>query len=110
MNGVTDFSGSPHRNKKAYDITLQMDAGTNNYRSRIGFNIYPIDIGQYTIIFEFFPPEMNNIQSALRQQQLTLIGKSVKNSTIIVNYWFNSAILAKRRLIRFFSLCMVQQQ
>ena len=63
VNGfVNNFHESPHRNKKAYDITLQKDAGTNNYRSRLGFNLYPLPIGTYTIIFEFFPPEMTNIQ------------------------------------------------
>ena len=62
MNGIVDFNQSPHRNKKAYDIVLTKDAGSNEYRSRIGFNIYPLDIGTYTIVFEFYPPEMTNIQ------------------------------------------------
>ena len=62
VNAFTDFNESPHRNKKAFEITLQKEAGSNNYRSRMGFNLYPQDIGTYTIIFEFFPPEMTNIQ------------------------------------------------
>ena len=62
VNSFTDFNSSPHRNKKAYSITLQKDAGTNNYRSRMGFNLFPSPLGTYTIIFEFFPPEMTNIQ------------------------------------------------
>ena len=57
--GVVDFIS---RNKKSYEITLQKDAGTNNFRSRIGFNLYPQDIGQFTLIFEFYPPEMTNVQ------------------------------------------------
>ena len=86
VNGVTDFSGSPHRNKKVYDITLHKDAGTNNYRSRIGFNIYPIDIGQYTIIFEFFPPEMNNIQIS-SQATTAYINRQVSNySKLLVQF------------------------
>ena len=28
VNGVNDFSGSPHKNKKAYDLILQKDAAT----------------------------------------------------------------------------------
>ena len=62
VNNFTDYNSSPHRNKKAYSITLQKDAGTNNYRSRMGFNLFPLPLGTYTIIFEFFPPEMTNIQ------------------------------------------------
>ena len=62
VNGIVDLNESPHQNKKAYDLTLTKDSGSNNYRSRIGFNLYPIAIGTYTIVFEFFPPEMTNIQ------------------------------------------------
>ena len=62
VNGIVDFNGSPHQNKKAYSIDLTKDAGTNNYRSRIGFNLYSLAIGTYTIVFEFYPPEMTNIQ------------------------------------------------
>ena len=62
VNGIVDFNESPHQNKKAYSIVLTKDAGTNNYRSRIGFNLYSLAIGTYTIVFEFYPPEMTNIQ------------------------------------------------
>ena len=62
VKGIVDFNGSPHQNKKAYSMVLTKDAGTNDYRSRIGFNIYSLAIGTYTIVFEFFPPEMTNIQ------------------------------------------------
>ena len=60
--GIAAFNKSPHQNKKAYDITLIKDSGSNDYRSRIGFNIYTLAIGTYTIVFEFYPPEMTNIQ------------------------------------------------
>ena len=62
VNGIVDFNESPHQNKKAYSIDLTKDVGTNNYRSRIGFNLYSLAIGTYTIMFEFYPPEMTNIQ------------------------------------------------
>ena len=62
VNGFTDFNSSPYRNKKAYSITLQKDSGSNNYRSRIGFNLYALRLGTYTMIFEFLPPEITNIQ------------------------------------------------
>ena len=60
--GIAAFNQSPHQNKKAYDIILIKDSGSNDYRSRIGFNIYTLAIGKYTIVFEFYPPEMTNIQ------------------------------------------------
>ena len=62
VNGIAAFNQSPHQNKKAYDIILIKDSGSNDYRSRIGFNIYTLAIGTYTIVFEFYPPEMTNIQ------------------------------------------------
>ena len=62
VEAFTDFNESPHRNKKAFKITLQKDAGTNNYRSRMGFNLYPLPLGVYTIIFEYFYPEDSGIQ------------------------------------------------
>ena len=62
VNGIVAFNQSPHQNKKAYDITLIKYSGSNDYRSRIGFNIYTLAIGTYTIVFEFYPPEMTNIQ------------------------------------------------
>ena len=62
VNAFTDFNESPHKNKKAFEITLQKDAGTNNYRSRMGFNLYPLPLGTYTIIFEYYFPENTNIQ------------------------------------------------
>ena len=62
VNGIVDFNQSPHQNKKAYSITLIKDSGSNDYRSRISFNIYTLAIGTYTIVFEFYPPAMTNIQ------------------------------------------------
>ena len=62
IDAFTDFNESPHKNKKAFEITLQKDAGTNNYRSRMGFNLYPLPLGTYTIIFEYYFTENTNIQ------------------------------------------------
>ena len=28
----------------------------------MGFNLYPLDLGTYTLIFDFFPPEITNIK------------------------------------------------
>ena len=41
INGIVDFNQSPHKNKKAYSVTFVKDTGCNDYRSRIGFNLYP---------------------------------------------------------------------
>ena len=62
VDAFTDFNESPHKNKKAFQITLTKDVGTNDYRSRMGFNPYPLPLGTYTIIFEYYFPENTNIQ------------------------------------------------
>ena len=51
VDAYTDFNGSPHKNKKAYQLSLQKDSGSNDYRSRMGFNLYPLPLGTYTVIF-----------------------------------------------------------
>ena len=61
VNGIVDFNGSPHKNKKAYDIDLVYTSGTQNYNSKIGINLYPLSIGKYTIIMEYYFPEDRNI-------------------------------------------------
>ena len=62
VDAFTDFNESSHKNKKAFQITLTKDVGTNDYRSRMGFNLYPLPLGTYTIIFEYYFPENTNIQ------------------------------------------------
>ena len=94
VNGIVNFNGSPHQNKKAYSIVLTKDEGTNNYRSRIGFNIFSLDIGTYTIVFEFYPPEMTNIQLSCTASE-AYIHKSVQRdftdySKLLVQFNNNS--------------------
>ena len=48
-------------NKKAYQLTLNKDSGSTNYRSRIGFNLGSLNIGYYTFVCEFYPPTMLNV-------------------------------------------------
>ena len=62
VEDFADFDQSPHKNKKAYKVILQRDVGSNNYRSRMGFNLYPLPLGTYTMIFEYHPPQNTNIQ------------------------------------------------
>ena len=96
VNGIVDFSGSPHNNKKAYSIVLTKDAGSDDYRSRIGFNIYSLAIGTYTIVFEFYPPEMTNIQLSCNASS-AYIHKSVQRdftdySKLVVQFNNNSKL------------------
>ena len=63
VDGIVDFNGSPHKNKKAYSAIFTKDSdGSNDYRSRIGINIFPLALGSYTIIMEYYWPENANIQ------------------------------------------------
>lgn len=58
---ISDFPDSPHLfNKKAYKFTLAV-FGATNYRERIGFNLYPLPSGHYTMVAEFFPPVLRNV-------------------------------------------------
>ena len=62
VNGFENFRESAHQNKKAYSITMIKDAdGSNDYRSGISFNIYPLPIGTFTMIFEYYWPESTNV-------------------------------------------------
>ena len=60
--GIGSFTASPHQiNKKAYEINLVRDPGSENYRSQIGFNLFKLRYGYYTFVVEYFPPEMNSV-------------------------------------------------
>ena len=83
--GITDFSGSPHQiNKKAYSLQLLFEKDSpNQYRSRLGFNLYKLPVGYYTLVVEWFPPEMNELSvtpQALRFQFLNMQQKHSKRT------------------------------
>ena len=61
--GINDFPESPHQvNKKAYSLKLLFEKDSpNQYRSRLGFNLHPLPVGYYTMVVEWFPPEMNEV-------------------------------------------------
>jgi len=50
VDGINDFSDSPHDvNKKAY--SFRIGKGLNNeYSSRLTFNIYKLPQGEYTLV------------------------------------------------------------
>ena len=81
VTGIVDFTASPHQiNKKAYQFTLVKDRdGSNDYRSRIGFNLYSLPLGYYTFVVEYFPPEMNSVI-------VTAQGTTIKTTKIFSNY------------------------
>ena len=74
--GINDFPNSPHQiNKKAYQLQLLFEKGSpNQYRSRLGFNLYKLPVGYYTLVVEWFPPEMNEIS-------VTVQGTTISRST-----------------------------
>ena len=74
VNGIQDFNGSPHKNKKAYDIDLIYTSGTQNYDSKIGINLYPLPVGKFTIIMEYYFPQDINI-SLLAEASTAIINK-----------------------------------
>ena len=83
--GIVDYANSPHTiNKKAYKLTLTKDSdGSNEYRSRIGFNLYQLPLGLYTMIVEFFPPGMNKISVTANGQTIYIASQTTK---IFSNY------------------------
>ena len=79
VNGIQDFNGSPHKNKKAYIIDLVYTPGTQNYDSKIGINLYSLPIGKYAIIMEYYFPEDINI-SLVAESSTAVINKQVTTS------------------------------
>ena len=52
--GIVDFSNSPHQiNKKAYQLKLLFEKSSpNQYQSRLGFNLFKLPVGYYTLVVE----------------------------------------------------------
>ena len=63
---MADFQGSPHKYKKAYSVTFVKNSGSNIYQGRLGINIYPLKVGKYTTVMEYFWPENTNIHLSCR--------------------------------------------
>ena len=83
VNGLVDFDLSPHSNKKAYDIDLVYQSGTQSYNSKIGVNLYPLPLGHYTLVMEYFFPE--NIGISL-VAQATKVNITKQNRVNFPNY------------------------
>ena len=83
VDGIVDFSGSPHNvNKKAYKFKMGKDA-QNEYYSRIGFNMFKLPEGEYTLAIEFFPPSTTNLSVSVVSTSLNIGQQSTK---LFVNY------------------------
>ena len=78
--GINDFPNSPHQiNKKAYQLKLLFEKGSpNQYRSRLGFNLYKLPIGYYTMVVEWFPPEMNEISVTVQATTISISNYATK--------------------------------
>ena len=83
VEGIVDWNNSPHHmNKKAYKLTLAKDSdGSDQYRSRIGFNLFKLPLGIYSLIVEFFPSEMNDISVTARAQTAYISKQTTKSLT-----------------------------
>ena len=78
--GINDFPNSPHQiNKKAYQLKLLFEKGSpNQYRSRLGFNLYKLPVGYYTMVVEWFPPEMNEISVTAQATTISISNYTTK--------------------------------
>ena len=78
--GIVDFPNSPHQiNKKAYQLKLLFEKSSPfQYRSRLGFNLYKIPVGYYTMVVEWFPPEMNEISVTAQGTTISISDETTK--------------------------------
>ena len=76
--GIVDVSESPHQ-IKAYYLKLLFDKSSpNQYQSRIGFNLYKLPIGYYTMVVEWFPPEMNQVSVTPQATTISISNHTTK--------------------------------
>ena len=81
VNGIVDFPESPHKNKKAYSVDMvYLYPGHQGYASRIGINIYPLPLGKYTIIMEYYFPENTGIAVGCDASSHVVINKQTSKN------------------------------
>ena len=72
VDGIKDFSFSSHDvNKKAYSFRMGKGA-VNWYSSHLGFNMYKLPHGEYTLVIEFFPPYVENVTVSVDSTSLNI--------------------------------------
>ena len=90
--GIVDFSNSPHQiNKKAYQLKLMFQKSSpNQYQSRLGFNLFKLPVGYYTLVVEWFPPEMNELSVTVQGTTISIsnyVTKTFENYTkTVINF------------------------
>ena len=72
VHGLVDFDLSPHVNKKAFDIDVVYTSGSQRYNSKIGVNLYPLPMGNYTLVMEYFFPENISISLVAQATKVTI--------------------------------------
>ena len=78
--GISDFPQSPHKNKLAYKVGLQKNPNSNDYQSKIGFNLYPLSIGKYTSVLEYYPQGSHTNIQLSAQATTANIHKTIQKS------------------------------
>ena len=84
VTGIVDFQQSPHKiNKKAYALKINKRSSDNMFLGRIGFNMFKIPEGEYTICVEFFPGKMQRVSVGARSTALNVNRQATK---VFANY------------------------
>ena len=79
VTGIVDFQQSPHKiNKKAYALKINKRSSDNMFLGRIGFNMFKIPEGEYTICVEFFPGKMDGVNVNAVSTALNVINRRRK--------------------------------
>ena len=84
VTDIVDFQQSPHKiNKKAYALKIDKRSSDNMFLGRIGFNMFKIPEGEYTICVEFFPGKMNGVNVNAQSTSLNVNRQATK---VFANY------------------------
>ena len=84
VTGIVDFQQSPHKiNKKAYALKIDKRSSDNMFLGRIGFDMFKIPEGEYTICVEFFPGKMDGVNVNAVSTSLNVNRQATK---VFVNY------------------------
>ena len=98
VNGLVDFDQSPHTNKKAYDIDLVYISGIRRYNSKIGVNLYPLPIGDYSLVMEYYFPENIDISLVAQATNVPIVKQTRESfpnyKKIIVQFTKTSILLS----------------
>ena len=82
VSGIVNFDESPHHiNKHAYKMTLLKDVGSNDFRSRIEFNLGPIQNGYCSTVIEYFPVVMSNVSVTAQATSVSINSQTTKTFT-----------------------------